>query len=333
MPIGSRDDGMKAVLCRTHGLPDSLEVAELPTPEPGPGQVRIGVKAAGVNFPDTLIIQNKYQFKPALPFSPGGELAGTIQAVGPGVEGFSVGQDVIAFTGWGAFAEEVVADAIKLIPIPPGVPFDIAASFVMTYGTSYHALKDRAALKSGETLLVLGAAGGVGLAAVELGRALGARVIAAASSDEKLAVCREHGAHETVNYESEDLRERIKALTDGRGVDVVYDPVGGKYSEPALRSVAWRGRFLVVGFANGEIPKIPLNLTLLKGSSIVGVFWGEFVRREPKANARDLMELVAMMQDGTIKPLISARYPLADAAKALDAVMQRKVTGKVVLVP
>lgn len=324
---------MKAVLCRTHGLPDTLEVAELPTPEPGPGQVLVSVKAAGVNFPDTLIIQNKYQFKPALPFSPGGELAGTIAAVGADVKGFSVGQDVIGFTGWGAFAEEVVVDAIKLIPIPPGVPYDIAASFVMTYGTSYHALKDRAQLKEGETLLVLGAAGGVGLAAVELGRALGARVIAAASSDEKLAVCREHGAAETINYATEDLRERIKALTDGRGVDVVYDPVGGGYSEPALRSVAWRGRFLVVGFANGEIPKIPLNLTLLKGSSIVGVFWGEFVRREPKSNARDLGELVAMMQKGTIKPLISARYPLADAAKALNAVMARQVTGKVVLVP
>jgi NADPH2:quinone reductase len=330
---GSPLSPMKAVLCRTHGLPDTLEVAELPTPVPGPGQVLVSVKAAGVNFPDTLIIQNKYQFKPALPFSPGGELAGTIKAVGADVRGYAVGQDVIGFTGWGAFAEEVVVDAIKLIPIPPGVPYDIAASFVMTYGTSYHALKDRAALKAGETLLVLGAAGGVGLAAVELGRALGARVIAAASSDEKLAVCREHGADETINYETEDLRERIKALTDGRGVDVVYDPVGGGYSEPALRSIAWRGRFLVVGFANGEIPRIPLNLTLLKGSSIVGVFWGEFVRREPKDNARDLMELVAMMQAGTIRPLISARYPLAHAAQALDAVMARKVTGKVVLVP
>jgi NADPH2:quinone reductase len=324
---------MKAVLCRRHGLPDTLELAELPSPEPGPGQVRIAVKAAGVNFPDTLIIQNKYQFKPALPFSPGGELAGTITALGAGVTGFAVGQDVIAFTGWGGFAEEVVADAIKLIPVPPGVPHDIAASFVMTYGTSYHALKDRAALKTGETLLVLGAAGGVGLAAVELGRVLGARVIAAASSDEKLAVCREHGADETINYATEDLRERIKALTDGKGVDVVYDPVGGDYSEPALRSMAWRGRFLVVGFANGRIPSIPLNLTLLKGCSIVGVFWGDFVRREPKANARDLMELVGMMQQGTIKPLISARYALKDAAQALNAVMDRRVTGKVVLIP
>ncbi len=324
---------MKAVLCRTHGLPDTLELADLPSPLPGPKQVLIAVKAAGVNFPDTLIIQNKYQFKPALPFSPGGELAGTITAVGSEVQGFSVGQDVIAFTGWGAFAEEVAADAIKLIPMPPGVPFDIAASFVMTYGTSYHAIRDRAALQPGETMLVLGAAGGVGLAAVELGKALGARVIAAASSAEKLAVCREHGADETIDYATEDLRERIKALTDGRGVDVVYDPVGGIYSEPALRSMAWRGRFLVVGFANGEIPSIALNLTLLKGCSIVGVFWGEYVKREPKANARDLMELVGMMQAGTIKPLVSARYAFADAADALNAVMQRKVTGKVVLVP
>ena len=324
---------MKAVLCRQHGLPDSLELAELPTPQPGPGQVLIAVKAAGVNFPDTLIIQNKYQFKPALPFSPGGELSGTITAVGPDVESFTVGQNVIAFTGWGAFAEEVVADAIKLIPIPPGVPFDIAASFVMAYGTSYHAVKDRAALQPGETMLVLGAAGGVGLAAVEIGKALGARVIAAASNDEKLAVCKAHGADETINYSTEDLRERIKALTDGKGVDVVYDPVGGIYSEPALRSMAWRGRFLVVGFANGEIPKIPLNLTLLKGSSIVGVFWGDYARREPKSNAQDLMELVGMMQAGTIKPLISARYSFAQAAEALNAVMARKVTGKIVLVP
>ena len=324
---------MKAVLCRQHGLPDTLELADLPSPEPGPGQVTIAVKAAGVNFPDTLIIQNKYQFKPALPFSPGGELAGTIVAVAPDVKGFAPGQNVIAFTGWGAFAEVVAADASKLIPIPPGVPFDIAASFVMTYGTSYHALKDRAALKAGESLLVLGAAGGVGLAAVELGKALGARVIAAASSEEKLAVCREHGADETINYSTEDLRERIKALTDGKGVDVVYDPVGGDYSEAALRSMAWRGRFLVVGFANGEIPKIPLNLTLLKGCSIVGVFWGDYTRREPKNNARDLMELVTMMQAGTLKPLVSARYPFEKAADALNAVMQRKVTGKIVLVP
>ena len=324
---------MKAVLCRQHGLPDTLELAELPTPQPGAGQVRIAVKAAGVNFPDTLIIQNKYQFKPALPFAPGGELAGTITAVGAGVKGYGVGQNVIAFTGWGAFAEEVVADVAKLIPMPPSVPFEIAASFVMTYGTSYHALKDRAALRPGETLLVLGAAGGVGLAAVELGKALGARVIAAASTDEKLAVCKAHGADETIDYATGDLRERIKELTEGRGVDVIYDPVGGDYSEPALRSMAWRGRFLVVGFANGEIPRIPLNLTLLKGCSIVGVFWGDYARREPQSNAKDLMELVGMMQAGTIKPLVSARYPLSQAAQALNAVMQRKVTGKIVLVP
>lgn len=324
---------MKAVLCRQHGLPETLELAELPSPEPGPKQVVITVKAAGVNFPDTLIIQNKYQFKPELPFSPGGEVAGVVKAVGAEVKGYEVGQRVIAFTGWGGFAEEVVADAIKLMPIPPGVPDDIAASFVMTYGTSYHALKDRAHLKAGETLLVLGAAGGVGLAAVELGKAMGAKVIAAASSDDKLAVCREHGADETINYATEDLRERLKAITEGKGVDVVYDPVGGSYSEPALRSMAWEGRFLVVGFANGEIPKIPLNLTLLKGCAIVGVFWGEFVRRQPKDNAAELMELVGMMQKGTIKPLISARYPLADASKALQSVMDRKVTGKVVLVP
>lgn len=324
---------MKAVLCKAYGPPESLVVEDVASLTPGPGHVVVSVKAAGVNFPDTLIIQNKYQFKPPLPFSPGGEAAGIIKSVGEGVKHLAPGQSVIAFTGHGAFAEEVLADANRIIPMPPGMSFEVAASFVMTYGTSYHALKDRAQLKPGETLLVLGAAGGVGLAAVEIGKALGARVIAAASSPEKLAVCREHGADELIDYSREDLRERLKALTAGQGVDVVYDPVGGSFSEPALRSTGWRGRFLVVGFANGQIPSIPLNLTLLKGCSIVGVFWGDFVRREPKASERDLMELMGLLGAGKLKPLVSARYSLADVATALNSVLNRQVTGKIVLIP
>jgi NADPH:quinone reductase len=325
---------MKAVLCRQHGLPDTLELAELPTPVPGPAQVLIAVKAAGVNFPDTLIIQNKYQFKPALPFSPGGELAGTITAIGADVKGFEVGQDVIAFTGWGAFAEEVAADAIKLIPIPPGVPFDIAASFVMTYGTSYHALKDRAALKAGETLLVLGAAGGVGLAAVELGKVLGARVIAAASSDEKLAVCREHGADETINYTTEDLRERIKALTDGKGVDVIYDPVGGDTFDQSRRTMGWDGRYLIIGFTSGRIPEAPVNHILLKNYSIVGVHLGAAVARDPSIHPRILSALIELYDEGRIDPLIFGQaLPMAAAAEAMTKLASRQSYGKVVIDP
>jgi len=314
-------------------LPDSLGVEDIADPIPAKGEVLIAVKAAGVNFPDTLIIQNKYQFKPPLPFTPGGELAGVIEALGEGVTGLSLGQHVIAFTGWGAFAEKIAADAKRVLPMPEGMSFEIAASFVMTYGTSYHALKDRAALKAGETVLVLGAAGGVGLAAVEIAKALGARVIAAASNADKLAVCKAHGADDLIDYSKEDLRERIKAITAGQGVDVVYDPVGGKFSEPALRSMAWRGRFLVVGFANGEIPSIALNLTLLKGCSIVGVFWGDFTRREPGASAQDLTELMRLLAAAKLKPLVSETYPLDKVADALNAVMQRRVTGKIVLVP
>lgn len=324
---------MKAVLCKQHGLPETLVVEDLPSPVPGPRQVVISVKACGVNFPDTLIIQNLYQFKPALPFSPGGELAGVVKAVGEGVKRLQVGQPVLAFTGWGGFAEEVLADAKQVVPLPPGLDFAVAAAFMMTYGTSYHALKDRAQLQAGETLLVLGAAGGVGLAAIELGKKMGARVIAAASSAEKLAVCREHGADELINYESEDLRERVKALTEGRGVDVVYDPVGGRYAEPALRSMAWKGRYLVVGFAAGDIPKIPLNLPLLKGCAILGVFWGDFAAREPQANMANGMQLFQWLLQGELKPHISQRYPLEKAPEALRALMERRVTGKVVLVP
>ena len=274
---------MKAVLCKFHGLPESLVVEDIESPVPGDGEVLVHVRAAGVNFPDALIIQNKYQIKPPLPFTPGGELAGVVAAVGAGVSQFAVGQSVIALTLFGAFAEQVVVSQDKLIPMPEGMPYEIAGSFLMTYGTCYHALHDRARLKAGETVLVLGAAGGIGIAAIELAKAAGARVIAAASSDDKLAVCRDQGADETINYQTEDLRERIKGLTGGRGVDVVVDPVGGRFSQAALRSTAWRGRFLVVGFADGEIPKIPLNLVLLKGCAIVGVFWGDFIRREPDA--------------------------------------------------
>jgi NADPH2:quinone reductase len=324
---------MKAIVCKAWGPPDTLVVEELPDTTPGPGQVTIDVKAAGVNFPDVLIIQNKYQFKPELPFTPGSELAGVVRAVGDGVTQFKPGDKVIACIGHGAFAQQVAAPVSVTMPMPPGMDFDTAAAITLTYGTSHHAIADRAQLKAGETMLVLGAAGGVGLAAIEIGKALGARVIAAASTDEKLEICKAHGADATINYSTQDLREAIKAATDGKGPDVIYDPVGGIYTEPAVRSIAWRGRYLVVGFANGEIPKLPLNLTLLKGSSIVGVFWGEFARREPKANAAAMRELMGWLAQGKIKPHISARYALADTPKALNDLAARKVTGKVVIQP
>jgi NADPH2:quinone reductase len=322
---------MKAVLCKAYGPPSSLVVEDVPDLSPGAGQVLVKVHAAGVNFPDTLIIQGKYQFKPDLPFSPGAEVAGTVASVGEGVTHVRAGDRVIAATTWGGYAQQVVAQAERVIAMPPGMDFETAAAFLIAYGTSHHALKDRGELKAGETVLVLGAAGGVGLAAVEIAKAMGARVIAAASSDDKLAVCREHGADATINYATENLRERIKSLTDGRGVDVVYDPVGGELSEPALRSMAWRGRFLVVGFATGTIPSLPLNLTLLKGCAIVGVFWGAFVRAEPRRNEADLRELVEWLRQGRLRPRISGVYPLERCAEALQQVMDRKVTGKVVL--
>ncbi len=322
---------MKAVLCKAYGPPESLVIEEVESLRPGPGQVVISVKACGINFPDTLIIEGKYQFKPEMPFSPGGEVAGVVKAAGEGVEGVKVGERVIAFTGWGGFAEEVLADAEKLIPMPDEMDFVTASAFVMVYGTSHYALKDRAKLQPGETLLVLGAAGGVGLAAVELGKAMGARVIAAASSEEKLAICRQHGADECIHYTNEDLKERIKSLTGGQGVDVIYDPVGGNYAEPALRGMAWEGRYLVVGFAAGEIPRIPLNLTLLKGCSIVGVFWGSFTTRNPQRNQEHLRELMAWFHEGRLQPHISATYPLERVADALNDLRARKITGKAVL--
>jgi len=323
---------MKAVLCKRYGPPDSLTFEELPSPRPGPGEVVVAVKAASVNFPDVLIIQNKYQFKPPLPFSPGSELAGVVKEVGPGVTGFKEGDKVIAFTTYGAFAEEVKTEAARLLPLPEGMDFASGAAFLLSYGTSDHALRDRGGLEPGETLLVLGAAGGVGLAAIEIGKALGARVIACASSEEKLAVCREHGADAGINYAAEDLRERIKALTEGRGVDVVYDPVGGPYTEPAFRSLAWRGRLLVVGFAAGDIPKLPLNLALLKGAAVVGVFWGDFTRREPRAFADSLRQLGDWFREGKLRPHISRTFPLREAAEALKLMAARQVKGKVVLI-
>ena len=324
---------MKAILCKSWGSPDTLVVEELPDVVPGPGQIAIDVQAAGVNFPDVLIIQNKYQFKPELPFTPGSELAGIVRAVGEGVTQFKTGDKVLAFVSQGAFAQQIAVPAQIAMPMPSGLDFDTAAAVTLTYGTSHHAVVDRAQLKAGETMLVLGAAGGVGLAAIEIGKALGAHVIAAASTDEKLEVCKAHGADATINYSTRDLREAIKTATDGKGPDVIYDPVGGVYAEPAFRSIAWRGRYLVVGFANGEIPKLPLNLPLLKGASLVGVFWGEFARREPKANVAAMRELMSWMAEGKIKPHISGRYALADTPKALNDMAARKVTGKVVIQP
>ena len=323
---------MRALLCRELGS-HALELAEVGSPSPAPGQVVIDVKAAAANFPDALMLEGKYQFKPPMPFAPGCELAGVVSSVGEGVRGFSAGQRVLAVVSHGAFAEQAVADAARVVAIPDAVEYESAAAFMFTYGTSYHALKDRGRLAPGETLLVLGAAGGVGLAAVEIGKRMGARVIAAASSDAKLAACREHGADETIAYPREDLRERLKALTGGRGVDVVYDPVGGESTEAAFRSLAWRGRLLVVGFANGEIPKLPLNLPLLKGASAVGVFWGDFTRREPEANRANMAQLVAWLAAGELRPHIGARYPLARGAEAIADVRERRAVGKVLVLP
>jgi NADPH2:quinone reductase len=323
---------MKAVLCKELGPPEKLVVEEVPPLAPGKGQVVVGVKAAGVNFPDTLIIQGKYQFKAEPPFSPGGEVAGVVKALGEGVTGVRVGDRVIASSTYGGFAEEMAVEAERLVPMPDAMDYVPASAFILTYGTSYHALKDRAQLKAGETLLVLGASGGVGIAAIQLGKAMGARVIAAASSEAKLAVCKDNGADELIDYADDDLRTRVKAITAGRGVDVVYDPVGGPYSEPALRDMAWNGRFLVVGFAAGEIPKVPLNLVLLKGCAIVGVFWGAFTRAEPQRNRRNNEELMQLYLDGKVKPHIHATYPLTEAAKALNEVLYKRVSGKVVLI-
>ncbi len=323
---------MKALLCKAYGAPDSLVLEDVPTPKPGPNQLLVSVKAAGVNFPDVLIIQGKYQYKPQMPFSPGSEMAGVIKEVGAGVTEFKVGDAVQANTTYGSFAEEMVIDAARATKLPAGMDLTVAAAFGLTYGTSYHALKDRGQLKAGETLLVLGAAGGVGLAAVELGKLMGATVIAAASSDDKLETCKRFGAAHVINYASEDLRAGIKRITGGKGIDVVYDPVGGAFAEPAFRDMAWGGRYLVVGFAAGDIPRLPLNLALLKGASIVGVFWGAFTEKESAANRANLRQLTEWVVAGKLKPLVSATYPLARAAQALNDMAERKVQGKVVVV-
>jgi NADPH:quinone reductase len=322
---------MRAVLCKEYGPPESLTVEEVDDPKAGDGQVVVDVEACAVNFPDVLLIQNLYQFKPPLPFSPGAEVAGVVSSVGAGVDGVTIGDRVLASTGWGGLAEKIAVGAGTLIPVPDGMDFGAASSFLYAYGTSHYALKDRARLQPGETLVVLGAAGGVGLAAVELGALMGATVIAAASTDDKLKLCHEYGASMTINYGTEDLKARIRKLTGGVGADVVYDPVGGQYSEPALRSTAWGGRFLVVGFAAGEIPSIPLNLTLLKGCDIVGVFWGAFVGRFPEHHRRNVEELMGWWRDGKLRPHVSSTYPLDRAAEAIRELADRKAKGKVVV--
>jgi len=323
---------MKALLCKAFGPAEKLVLEEVAPVEPGKGQVVVEVRACSVNFPDTLIIEGKYQFKPDLPFVPGTDVAGIIKKVGEGVPQSRVGERVLAIPLWGGFAEEVAVDEARLIPLPHDLDFVTAAAFALTYATSYYALKDRAKLQPGETLLVLGAAGGVGLAAVELGKLMGAKVVAAASSGEKLAVCRRYGADEIMNYNTEDLKERLRTLTGRRGVDIVYDPVGGPYSEIALRSTAWEGRFLVIGFSNGEIPRIPLNLALLKGCSIIGVFFGAFAQRDPNRCMQNFQQLFAWIEEGRLRPLVSATYPLARAADAIKSLAERKVTGKIVVV-
>ena len=322
---------MKALLCTEHGLPSTLTIAETAKPPIAADEVLIKVYACGVNFPDLLIIQNKYQFKPNLPFSPGGEVSGVVESVGEKVKHLKAGDKVVALCGWGGFAEQVSVKANRVFPMPTGMDFINGASTLYTYGTSYYALKDRAQLKPGETLLVLGAAGGVGLAAVELGKAMGAVVIAAASSKEKLNTCIEKGADHVVNYSEEDLRTSIKEITHDKGVDIVYDAVGGKLAEQALRSIAWNGRYLVVGFTTGEIPQFPANLPLLKGCSIMGVFWGSFAEREPKQNLQNFSQLVAWMKSGKIKQHIHKIYPLNEAAQGLQDLMDRKVIGKAVV--
>ncbi|WP_460963426.1 NADPH:quinone oxidoreductase family protein [Spirosoma litoris] len=323
---------MKAILCRSYGLPDTLTLEDIPSPVPGPGEVLIETKACSLNFPDTLTIRNMYQFKPPLPFSPGSESSGIVKQVGEGVKHVKPGDRVFTFGSHGGLAEERLSDARTTIPLPDGMDFITGASTMYAYGTSYHALKDRGQLQPVETLLVLGAAGGVGLAAVELGALLGATVIAAASSDEKLAVCKEKGATYMINYTKEDLRERIKDITQGKGVDVIYDPVGDKWAEPAIRSLAWRGRYLVVGFAGGEIPRIPLNLALLKGSSLVGVFWGMFTQKEAALSRQNMQDIATWAMEGKISPYISRHYSLAEAPQALADMMERKVIGKAVVV-
>ena len=323
---------MHAWLCENPTGVDALTWKELPTPQPMTGEVLIEIRAASLNFPDLLIVQNKYQMKPPLPFVPGSEYAGVVYAVGEGVKHLTVGQNVACLSGTGGFGTHTIAPAALCMPLPDGFSHVDAAAFIMIYATSWHALMDRAQLKAGETVLILGAAGGVGTAAIQIAKAAGARVIAAASTDEKCALCLSIGADATINYSRQNLRDEIKALTDGKGPDVIYDPVGGEVAEPAFRSIAWRGRYLVVGFAAGPIPALPFNLALLKGASIVGVFWGDFARREPKANATMMAELAGWYAQGKIKPVIDRTMPMADLKAAYAHMGSRAVKGKLVMV-
>jgi NADPH:quinone reductase len=332
-PILRKAISMKAVLCRRAGPPETLELADLPDPVPAKGEVVVDIAAAALNFFDTLIIAGKYQYKPEFPFSPAAEFSGTVSALGPGVSGFKVGDKVCGYSGHGAAREKLAISTDRLVLVPPTLDLDRAAGLFVTYGTTIHALQDRAKIKPGETLAVLGAAGGTGLAAIELGKIFGARVIACASSEEKLEFCRKHGADEVIDYSKEDLKERLRELTGGKGADVVYDPVGGPYAEPALRSTAWEGRFLVIGFAAGEIPKIPLNLALLKGCEIVGVFWGEFIRRHPERLRAQIKSLLQWVHEGRLSAHVDATYPFERAVEAFAAIGARKVKGKVLLKP
>ena len=323
---------MQAWFCETLSGPEGLVWKEVPTPEPGAGQVRIAIRAASLNFPDTLTVVGKYQFKPELPFVPGSEYSGVVEALGAGVTNLKPGDAVAAMGSTGGFATHALAPAKSVLQLPPGFPVEDGAAFALTYGTTHHALVDRAALKAGETVLVLGAAGGVGTSAIQIAKAMGAKVIAAASTDAKCAFCRGLGADATLNYTTQNVREALKELTGGKGPDVVYDPVGGDLAEPAFRSIAWRGRYLVIGFAQGSIPSLPLNLTLLKGASIVGVFWGDFVRREPENSARGMAELAKWYAEGKIKPAIDQRLPMRELPAAYARMATRQVQGKVLLV-
>ncbi|TXI64027.1 MAG: NADPH:quinone oxidoreductase family protein [Limnohabitans sp.] len=323
---------MHAWLCENPVGVDALTWKELPTPQPAAGEVLLEIQAASLNFPDLLIVQNKYQMKPPLPFVPGSEYAGVVRALGEGVKGLHIGQTVACLSGTGGFGTHTLAPAKLCMPLPAGFPAVDAAAFIMTYATSHHALIDRGQLKAGETVLVLGAAGGVGTAAIQIAKAVGAKVIAAASTDEKCALCKAQGADATINYSKENLREALKTLTEGKGPDVVYDPVGAELAEPAFRSIAWRGRYLVIGFAGGPIPNLPLNLPLLKGASIVGVFWGDFARREPQANAAMMGELARWYAEGKIKPVIDCTMPMSELKAAYARMGSRAVMGKLVMV-
>ncbi len=323
---------MQAWFCETLSGPEGLVWKEVPTPQPGSGEVRIAIRAASLNFPDTLTVRGKYQFKPELPFVPGSEYAGVVEAVGDGVTQLKVGDAVAAMGSTGGFATHGIAPAKTVLKLPPGFALEDAAAFALTYGTTHHALVDRAALQTGETVLVLGAAGGVGTSAIQVAKAVGAKVIAGASSDEKCAFCRTLGADATINYATQNVRDALKELTGGKGPDVVYDPVGGDLAEPVFRSIAWRGRYLVIGFAQGSIPSLPLNLALLKGASIVGVFWGDFVRREPENSARGMAELARWYAEGKIKPAIDQRLPMRELPAAYARMATRQVQGKVVMV-